>query len=220
MMEELKTLSHLDLDTIDAVALSSGPGSFTGLRIGAATAKGLCLALQKPLIPVPTLHALAYQMCSPNTLVCPMMDARRGQVYTGLFAFDSSLRMTPLVDSRPCSVEEICEACNRFAKEKLQTVALLGDGTPVYLQRIGELLHIPYFTAPLHRDRQSAEAICSGRMRSPTFRSLPMISFPPTTVRHRRSGRQPWYGAWKKAIWTPVPPWKKKTFPLPGLFPC
>ncbi|MBF1001514.1 MAG: tRNA (adenosine(37)-N6)-threonylcarbamoyltransferase complex dimerization subunit type 1 TsaB [Lachnospiraceae bacterium] len=161
MMEELKTLSHLDLDTIDAVALSSGPGSFTGLRIGAASAKGLCLALQKPLIPVPTLHALAYQMCSPNTLVCPMMDARRGQVYTGLFAFDSSLLMTPLVDSRPCSVEEICEACNRFAKEKQQTVALLGDGIPVYLQRIGDLLHIPYFIAPLHRDRQSAEAVCS-----------------------------------------------------------
>lgn len=161
MMEELRTLSHLDPDTIDAVALASGPGSFTGLRIGSATAKGLCLALQKPLIPVPTLHALAYQMCAPNTLVCPMMDARRGQVYTGLFAFDSTLRMTPLLDSRACSIEEICEACNRFAGEKQQTVALLGDGIPVYLQRIQELLKTPFFITPLHRDRQSAEAICS-----------------------------------------------------------
>ena len=70
--------------SIDAVAVAAGPGSFTGLRIGSATAKGLGLALEKPLIPVPTLEGLAYNLCGVGGLVCPIMDARRGQVYTGI----------------------------------------------------------------------------------------------------------------------------------------
>ena len=84
MLDDVAKMIELDLDTIDAIAVAAGPGSFTGLRIGSATAKGLGLALKKPLIHVPTLHGLAYNLCGSDKLVCPIMDARRGQVYTGI----------------------------------------------------------------------------------------------------------------------------------------
>lgn len=82
MLDEIVKMTELDLDTIDAVAVAAGPGSFTGLRIGSATAKGLGLALKKPLIGVPTLEGLAYNLYNTKGLICPLMDARRNQVYT------------------------------------------------------------------------------------------------------------------------------------------
>ena len=85
MLDEIKRMTELDLHTIDAIAIAAGPGSFTGLRIGAATAKGLGLALEIPIIPVPTVDSLAYNLYGSDKLICPLMDARRNQVYTGLY---------------------------------------------------------------------------------------------------------------------------------------
>jgi tRNA threonylcarbamoyladenosine biosynthesis protein TsaB len=78
------------LQLVDAIAVSKGPGSYTGLRVGVSTAKGLCYALQKPLLGVPTLHALAYQIApyaiqQPTALLMPMLDARRMEVYNAAF---------------------------------------------------------------------------------------------------------------------------------------
>ena len=96
MLDEIKKAVDLDLETLDAIAVAAGPGSFTGLRIGSATAKGLGLALDKPLIPVPTLEALAYNLYDTpeDTLICPIMDARRKQVYTGIYAFKDHCLIT------------------------------------------------------------------------------------------------------------------------------
>ena len=87
MLDEVAKMIELDLETIDAIAVSGGPGSFTGLRIGSATAKGLGLALQKPLVHVPTVDALAYNLVGHRDMVCPLMDARRQQTYTGIYEF-------------------------------------------------------------------------------------------------------------------------------------
>ncbi len=73
MVDEILRMTEQDLEGIDAVAVSGGPGSFTGLRIGAATAKGLGLALEKPVIGVPTVDALAYNLYGTERLICPMM---------------------------------------------------------------------------------------------------------------------------------------------------
>ena len=83
MNDEISRMIELDLNTLDAIAVAGGPGSFTGLRIGSATAKGLGLALGKPLIAVPTADALAFNLYGAAGVICPMMDARRSQVYTG-----------------------------------------------------------------------------------------------------------------------------------------
>ncbi|MCC6253006.1 MAG: tRNA (adenosine(37)-N6)-threonylcarbamoyltransferase complex dimerization subunit type 1 TsaB [Bacteroidia bacterium] len=91
-IDEVMKLSQISYAEIDAVAVSMGPGSYTGLRIGAATAKGLCFGLKIPLIGINTLKALSYrakQIYSDNLLFSPMIDARRLEVYTALF--DSSL---------------------------------------------------------------------------------------------------------------------------------
>ena len=92
MIDEVKKMIDLDLSSIDAIAVSGGPGSFTGLRIGSATAKGLGLALGKPLIHVPTVDALAYNVYGCGDLICPIMDARRKQVYTGLYSFSHEVK--------------------------------------------------------------------------------------------------------------------------------
>lgn len=87
-IDKLLDFSNKDIRELDAVAVSKGPGSYTGLRIGVSTAKGLCYALEKPLISVNTLEAMAYQVNQQNlqhNLVCPMIDARRMEVYCAVF---------------------------------------------------------------------------------------------------------------------------------------
>ena len=90
MIDEVTRMLELDLHEVDAIAVSGGPGSYTGLRIGSATAKGLGLALEKPLVHVPTMDAMAYNLYGTSALICPIMDARRGQVYTGLYHYEEN----------------------------------------------------------------------------------------------------------------------------------
>ena len=110
MLDEMAKLLELDLNTLDAVAVAGGPGSFTGLRIGAATAKGLGLALKKPLIHVPTVDALAYNMWGASGLICPIMDARRCQVYTGLYHLENGMEI--LMEQQPMDMGELAEELN------------------------------------------------------------------------------------------------------------
>ena len=111
MIDEIAGMLELDLHTIDAIAAAGGPGSFTGLRIGTATAKGLGLALKKPLIHIPTLEAMAYNLWGTDRLVCPIMDARRNQVYTGLYHVSRELETVK--EQCPMSVEELVSGLDR-----------------------------------------------------------------------------------------------------------
>ena len=90
MLDEIVKMTELDLKTVDAIAIAKGPGSFTGLRIGSATAKGLGFALNIPIIEVPTTDGLAFNMVGTDRLVAPIMDAKRDQVYTGLYEFSDN----------------------------------------------------------------------------------------------------------------------------------
>ena len=94
MLDTIGKMIELDMQTIDAIAVAAGPGSFTGLRIGSATAKGLGLALEKPIVAVPTTEALAYNLFGSRGIVCPLMDARRNQVYTGIYRFRGNEMVT------------------------------------------------------------------------------------------------------------------------------
>lgn len=159
MLEEIRNRIHLDMQTIDAIAVAAGPGSFTGLRIGAATVKGLGLALGKPIIPVPTLEGMAYNCYGTDLLVCPLMDARRNQVYTGLYIFEKEdrIRMKSVMEQTAVGFDELAAKLNVLGRE----VLFLGDGVPVFAEAMKELLRIPYYFAPAHMNRQRAASVAA-----------------------------------------------------------
>ena len=152
MLEEIKKMLALDLESIDALAVSSGPGSFTGLRIGASTVKGLGLALSKPLVAIPTLTGLAYNLAGDKRLICPIMDARRGQVYTAVY------RMAEEVEEiMPGSALPIAELLS-FLNNQREEVIFLGDGVPAFQEQIEKDLSVPFAFALPHQNRQRAAA--------------------------------------------------------------
>lgn len=123
MVEHLLEATQTSLSDVDLFAVSTGPGSFTGLRIGIAAVKGMAHALQKPCIPVSTLKGMAYNLPAFDGYVCPVMDARCQQVYTALFDLSSG---------KPVPVLEDCAIPLGQLKNQLQTltrpVILVGDG--------------------------------------------------------------------------------------------
>ena len=156
MLDEISNMTELDLSTIDAIAVAGGPGSFTGLRIGSATAKGLGLALEKPLISIPTTAAIAYNIWDTNKFVCPIMDARRNQVYTGVYCYTDH-RLDTVWEQDTMSIEALAEGLNCLDHE----VIFLGDGVAVYREKLQELLTIPFSFAPAHVNRQRAAAVAA-----------------------------------------------------------
>ena len=156
MLHEIGKMTDLDMQSIDAIAVAAGPGSFTGLRIGSATAKGLGLALDKPLISVPTVAGLAYNLCGTDRLVCPLMDARRNQVYTGIYEFEGN-ELKVLEDQMAVSIDEIIEKVNGKGK----AVIFLGDGVPVFKAILEEKVQVPYLFAPAHMNKQRAGAVAA-----------------------------------------------------------
>ncbi len=193
MLDEIGRMVELDLTTVDAIAVAAGPGSFTGLRIGSATAKGLAFALGKPVIPVPTVDGLAFQMYGAKDLVCPIMDARRNQVYTGIYEFlpDQTGRFVydMHVIRQQCAVsfDEIAEELNRLDR----SVIFLGDGVPVFRERMEQVMRVPYTAAPLHRARQSAAALASlGQLYYEQGRTVDGAAFAPEYLRLSQAERE------------------------------
>jgi len=145
MLDEVIKRTSFEIEDIDAV---------TGLRIGAATAKGLGLALDKPIIPVPTVDGLAYQLFGTSMIICPMMDARRKQVYTGFYRFEGS-EMKVLKEQCAQSVEDTLIQLREYN----EPVVFLGDGVPVYKEEILEKMGDLAIFAPAHANRQRAAAV-------------------------------------------------------------
>jgi len=156
MLDEIAKMIELDLSTLDAIAVAGGPGSFTGLRIGSATAKGLGLALGKPLIHIPTVEGLAYNLWGTEKLVCPLMDARRNQVYTGIYSFEHG-RLKVLEDQMAVDLSVVTEKLNEIGRP----VVFLGDGVPVYREQLKNLLQVPYEFAPAHMNKQRAASVAA-----------------------------------------------------------
>lgn len=110
--------------------------------------------MNKPVISVPTLEGIAYNLYGTDSLICPMMDARRKQVYTGIYGF-SGKEFQIISDQTACPVEEIIERCNTLGRK----VIFLGDGVPVYRNLIESKIQVEYDFAPAHMNRQRAGAV-------------------------------------------------------------
>ncbi len=142
MAEDLLKNCETAIGDVDVFAVAHGPGSFTGVRIGVSTVKGLAWAADKPCVGVSTLEAMAWHGLAAGGTVCPVMDARRQQVYNALFEIRGG-RPERLCDDRPISLEELASELEALPSP----VFLLGDGaalTAAYLDKRG----IPYRMAP------------------------------------------------------------------------
>lgn len=104
---------NLKLSDLDGFVVSKGPGSFTGLRIGAATIKGLSAGSNKPFVSVSTLDSLAFNMASTDGIICPILDALRDNVYTSIYKFNGGV-LERLIDYSAISIEELIEILNTF----------------------------------------------------------------------------------------------------------
>lgn len=158
MLDEIGRMIELDLNSIDAIAVAAGPGSFTGLRIGSATAKGLGLALDKPLVHVPTVDALAYNLYGTDRVICPLMDARRNQVYTGIYEFKQE-ELSVIEPQMAVGIEAIAEKLRALGRP----VIFLGDGVPVFREALTERLMtgMDFSFAPAHLNKQRAGAVAA-----------------------------------------------------------
>ena len=132
MVGEALRLAGITLSQVDAFAITAGPGSFTGVRIGVSTVKGLAFSQGDiPCIPLSTLYCLALNLCAygDNTIICPLMDARREQFYNAVFSLRSK-KLKRLCEDRTITASELVnELCEKYPKKK---IVLCGDGAPLF----------------------------------------------------------------------------------------
>ncbi|WP_312198120.1 tRNA (adenosine(37)-N6)-threonylcarbamoyltransferase complex dimerization subunit type 1 TsaB [Anaerospora hongkongensis] len=130
-IEQLLELGQVAKEDITAIAVSIGPGSFTGLRIGLATAKALAYVWNVPVIGVSTLAALAYACPAPNSLICPLLDAQKGNVYQAVYRWEKGI----LQEVIPPRVIAHQEAINELASQPLPVI-MLGEGAVLFQEAI------------------------------------------------------------------------------------
>lgn len=149
----LKNLK-LDIKDIDAYAVSNGPGSFTGLRIGMATAKGLAQANNKPFIGVSTLDALAFNLAYTSGIICPILDALRDNAYTALYCYSEG-ELHRISDYMAVHIEELIAV----VKEKNPScVTFIGDAVPKFKDKLKESFTNVYF-APSNLNLAKASSL-------------------------------------------------------------
>ena len=137
---------------IQTVAVAKGPGSFTGIRIGLAMAKGMAQSLDVPLIGISSLEAMAHQLAFTNTPVCPLIDSRRGDVFTALFRWSTGNQMVRIM-------EDCCLRYEDFPSVIERNTIFLGNNLNTRLQLISELLGSKASFAPAHFWNLRASAV-------------------------------------------------------------
>lgn len=161
MAEDMLKNTELTLKDVDVLAVAHGPGSFTGIRIGVSTVKGLAWGAQKPCVGVSTLEAMAWHGVAAGGIICPVMDARRSQVYNALFEIRGG-KPVRLCPDRPIALEELLPELRALPSP----VFLVGDGaalTAAFLEKAG----LPFRMAPDNLLWQDAWGVAMAAMDKP-----------------------------------------------------
>lgn len=178
MISSMLKSAGVELSDVEKIAVSAGPGSFTGLRIGISTAKGLADASHKPCVSVSTLEAIAYNFIGVDGIVCACMDARCKQVYNALFKSENGV-ITRLCDDRAISAADLSEELSRLDGK----VILAGDGA--------ELMHgfseEKYTLAPPLLRFQRGSGVCFAAMNAPEIAPAALM---PTYLRLPQAERE------------------------------
>ena len=158
MAEDMLKNAELKLQDVDLIAVAHGPGSFTGIRIGVSTVKGLAWAADKPCVGVSTLEAMAWHGLAAGGLVCPVMDARRSQVYNALFKVENG-KPVRLCEDRPIALSQLAEELRTLNVPAF----LIGDGAELAEKYLREQA-IPCTVAPENLRWQSAWGVAMAAM--------------------------------------------------------
>lgn len=186
MIDEVCKMVDVDLTTIDTIAVTSGPGSFTGLRISAGTAKGMALALDIPIVGIPTLDAIANNIPYTENIICPIMDARREQVYTALYRWQGDT-LERLTEHLVIHIDEVIDMIAKYNK----SVIFLGDATMVYKERINDKLgEKANFAPPALRLQRAATVAQLGMEEFKKGNTTPHMEFAPTYLRPSQAERE------------------------------
>lgn len=153
MIEQLCKNTGTALNDIDAIAINAGPGSFTGVRIGVAAAKGLAFQHNLPCVSVSTLESMAYNLLGSDCVVCAVMDARCSQVYNALFRVSGD-KVERLCDDRAISLTDLKLDLQQYSEK----VVLVGDGAQISFKFLENSLE-NVFLAPINKVSQTAASV-------------------------------------------------------------
>lgn len=156
MIDKLLTSLDMDINEVDCIACASGPGSFTGLRIGAATAKGLCHGTGMPLIGIPTLDGMAFNLPYAKGIICPIIDALKDNVYTAFYRWEGD-GLFKLEDYMAVSIVELIKKIKLYN----ESIIFLGDGVFIHKDKLMDELKENALFAPQHVNMQRASSVAS-----------------------------------------------------------
>ncbi len=146
--------NEISLNDIDVIAISKGPGSYTGLRIGAAIAKGLAQALDIPMVAVPTMKALAANVFDSSRYIIPILDAKGGRAYSGIYKWENNNLVT-VKEQFPINIDELVDIINGLDND----VVLNGDGSVNYKEVLQSKINKKIYFAPEKYNILSASSI-------------------------------------------------------------
>lgn len=159
MVESVLKLSGIELNDIDVIAATAGPGSFTGVRIGISAVKGLAFAQNTPCVPISTLEAMAYGLTGCDGIVCACMDARCNQVYNAIFEVKDGV-VSRFCFDRALMIEELYAEIEKiYEKNREKTIFIVGDGADLFYNSIKDR-DVPVCLAPEHLKWQRASGVC------------------------------------------------------------
>lgn len=181
----LKNLS-MDMDSIDGIVVSAGPGSFTGLRIGVATGKGLVQGSERKFIGVSTLDSLAYQNGSFNGLICPIMDALHDNVYTALYRGEEK-DVEKLLDYDALHIDLLLEKLNNYNER----IIFMGDAMESHRDKIINVLgNRAEFSLPMNNNPRASSLGLLGVNRLTNGSEDSIYSFGPLYIRKSQAERE------------------------------
>ncbi|HVO65747.1 MAG TPA: tRNA (adenosine(37)-N6)-threonylcarbamoyltransferase complex dimerization subunit type 1 TsaB [Syntrophales bacterium] len=176
-LNDLCRLSHIEPSSIDLFVCTIGPGSFTGLRVGASTIKGLALSTGKPVVGVSTLDALAFNLIGSKMLICPILDAKKNQVYTALYRTGHNNMLVKAGKERVTNINEFLPSID-------EETIFVGDGALKYAGLIGDILPgRSYFASTCNHHVRAAAVGLLGKKKYSEGDVLDLATFTPMYLR-------------------------------------
>lgn len=158
LIENLLEDMGMQIEEIDVIAISEGPGSYTGLRIGAAIGKSLAYAINVPIVNIPTMKSLAANMYAVDKYIVPVMDAKSGRVYSGIYKWENE-SLTTVMEQFPTNIDELIEILNKYT----ESIVLCGDGSENYKNIFEDRLKMkPIFSPKQFNLLRASSSACLG----------------------------------------------------------